>query len=195
MPAQIDDPTLLDRILRTFRIKGRIAPFEISETAVPVFDIGNLTGLDPTVVTTLADSQGVRVGLASVPSAINTTVPRYADTDIVNSGPTVNPGAGAVIADTGQLTSGTTQQFHWILAHSAALAVDFAVEWRNAANTATLATWAYLLIAGGQTEAMFQPFTLSIALNERLRIITPAAVVGTVNCTIGAQEVIPSLAN
>ncbi len=193
MPALIVDPALQAAVIRQFNLRGELAPFNLTENVVPIFDIGTLLQiLDPTVVTTLAGSQGVRIGLvASTSLAVNP--PPYNDTRIINSGRTVNPAAGAVIADTGQLVNGP-HMVHWICAHNAALAVEFDIEWRNAANAATLATWSYIALPGGDNLQMFDQLTLLFAQNERLRIVTPAAVVGSVNCSVGATSFVASAA-
>ncbi len=185
MPALIIDPALQAAVIRQFNLRGELAPFNLTENVVPVFDIGTLGGLliDPTVVTTTLGTQGIRVGTSGFePLTIATSI--YNDADIENSGRTVNPGAGAVIVDTGPRVAGNTK-FFWIIAHNAALAVEFDVEWRNAANTATLATMSYIALPGGDNIQMFNQLTLFLNVNERVRIVTPAAVVGSVNCTLG----------
>ncbi len=188
---EIVDPELQARVVRTFNLRGDLAPFRLTEQVVPVFDIGRITGLTPTEVTTLAGSQGIRVGTAGATQNLTTGPVRYNDGDITNSGPVVNPAAAQVIADTGQLTA-AHHIIHWLL--NIDVGGDLHVEWRNAANAATLATWPYF-IAGGGNASMFQPFIVNIALNERIRVITPAAVVGTVNATVAASAVITSFAD
>lgn len=188
MPAVIDDPSLLDRILRSFRIKGRIRPFDIQETAVPVFEIGNLAGLLPQVVTTTAGQQGVRVGQAN--NAYLATAPLAIVSGDVNSVKVVNPTAAQVILDTGQLGSGT--HLMWVDASwSAAGALSVEVQWRNAADDGTLATW-FLAPAGDGSSQVYLPFLSPFfVLNERIRMVTPAAGTGSVcaNITIRAVTV------
>ncbi len=188
----IVDPELVARVVRQFNLRGELAPFNLTENVVPTFDIGRLQGqaVDPTVVTTLANSQGVRVGTISAVTALPTMPVRYDDGDIVNSGPTVNPAAGQVIADTGQLGPGR-HLVHWVL--NTSVAADLHLEWRNAADAATLATWPFFIDVGNAS--MFESLALEFSLNERLRVITPVAVVGTVNATVAAAPLTASSAS
>ncbi len=193
MPAVIVDQALLARVIRQFNLRGNLEPFNLTENVVPVFDIGSLTGQDPTVVTTTADLQGVRVGTANAGVYVGTVSPDYQDANIVNSGAQVNPGAGQVLSDTGQLAGGT-HNFHWTINSNAAAVTDFAVEWRDAANLVTLAIWTFFV--GGTTESisMFNQFRLNLLVDERVRIVSTGAVVGTVNTTIGSEPCNHSIA-
>ncbi len=190
----IVDPALQAAVIRQFNLRGELAPFNLTENVVPTFDIGVLAGqtVDPTVVTTLAGVQGVRVGTPAQTTALTVNAPRYDDGNVVNSGVVNNPGAGQVIVDTGQLNVGT-HLIHWLL--NIDVLGDLHVEWRNAADAATLVTWPYGFGAGVQHEGMFQTLNLNLAQNERIRIITPAAVVGNVNATIGTAAVQTSAAS
>lgn len=195
--ALIDDPSLLDRILRTFRIKGKIDPFELSDTAVPVFDIGLLTGLgaDPTVVTTLADSQGVRVGTVSSQTYVPTEPIPLNDQDVTNSGPTVNPAAAAVIVDSGGLGTFGLKKVSGVITWSATK-IDFQVEWRNGANSATVALWSFLVGDTGGHSLQFGPWLLNFATDERVRIVTASGGTGTADATIVVTaNVLPSAAS
>lgn len=80
------------------------------------------------------------------------------------------PAAGAVITDTGPLPAGV-YRVESVLGLSGALAAGkhVVLEHRNAANNATVTTLA-LCPAGAVEAFMFQRVTL--ALNERLRVIT-----------------------
>ncbi len=189
----IVDPDLQAQVIRQFNLRGELAPFNLTENVVPVFDIGSLTGNLPTVVTTLAGAQGVRVGTTAATTFLPVGPVRYDDQNIFTSGPVVNPGAGAVIIDTGQLGS-FPHLVHWQVNNSAALAVDFEVQWRDAANAVTLANWPILAEGGAGHVEMMQQLVLSFQNLERLRIITPVAVVGTVNCMVAAQSMTRSAA-
>ncbi len=194
MPAIIVDPALQAAVIRQFNLRGELAPFNLTENVVPVFDIGNLSGNLPTVVTTLLGSQGVRVGTlnSSVSMPVNTR--EYDNSTIDASGRTTNPMAGDVIADTGARGVGLNQ-VHWVVASDAALKSLFTVEWRNAANSATLTSWSFIIPPGGGSVPMFSPLTLSMAASERVRIVTPAAIVGDVFASVGFSGFSTSIAS
>ncbi len=184
MPALIDDPALLDRILRTFRIKGRVRPFELSETAIPTFDIGNLGGLDPTVVTTNAGSTGVRIGTLNDSAGLQTNTAHFARAEITDGAVAINPAAGTVLVDTGQLA----QQNHLVEAVvSSNVPVDFRLEWRNAADAATVASWTVLCGGPSAVPHVFGPWNLEdVLLNERFRVVNVSVVAGSVATAIHA---------
>ncbi len=184
MPALIVDPQLQASVIRQFNLKGELAPFNLTENVVPIFDIGALVRtVDPTVVTTLAGSQGVRVGTNG--TGLLTRPVSFGDTQIDNSGPVVNPAAGTVLADTGALGAGA-QQVHWTINNNAAAVSDFAVEWRDAAEAVTLAIWTFFVGGNAPSMHMFNPLMLQFVASERLRIVATSVVVGTVNATVGA---------
>ncbi len=184
MPLIID-PALQASVVRQFNLRGELAPFNLTENVVPIFDIGTLLrAVDPTVVTTAAGFTGVRPGTTGNDQYLTTFIPVVEDTGIFNSGATVNPGAAQVLVDTGQRSAGP-MLIHWIINNNAAIS-DFDVQWRNAADAATLATWTYF--AGtGQPSVSSILMNLDMALNERIRIVTGGAVVGTVNATISVN--------
>ncbi len=183
----IVDPALQAAVIRQFNLRGELAPFNLTENVIPTFDIGRITGFDPTVVTTTAGTQGVRIGTPGSQGVV-TRPGSHPAAGIVNSGAVVNPAAGTVLADTGALGAGS-RLFHWVINSNAAAVTDFAVEWRDAANLVTVAIWTFFV--GGNTESvkMFDQFMLTLAANERVRIVNTAVVVGTVNATIGQVSV------
>ncbi len=192
MPALIVDPALQAAVIRQFNLRGALSPFELTEKVVPIFDIGQLVGAAPTVVTTLVGSQGIRVGTANAGVYLPVGGIRRNDGDITNSGATVNPAAAAVIVDTGQLAAGT-HFFHAIINWNAAI-LDFQIEWRNAANAATLALWGFQ-VGTGQPSVQFGPHPLNIATNERLRVVTASGGTGTADATVMTTGANPSSAN
>ncbi len=188
--ATIVDPELQADIVRELNVRGVLAPFQISEVAIPVFDIGRLAGLAPQVVTTTAGSQGVRVGLSAADQFLGVAEPATDDGDNVDGGIIVNPGAANVNVDSGQLAAGQ----HVITAIiSANVVVDFRIEWRDAANAVTLASWT--ILSGGPSAVPFQfKMNAAMLLNERVRVVNIAAVVGTVACSIHASPTFVSFA-
>ncbi len=183
MPPLIVDPALQAAVVRQFNLRGELAPFTLTEQVIPIFDIGQLVGAAPTVVTTTVDLQGVRVGTLTAASdgkqALATQIPFSEDNQVVDGGFTVNPGAAAVICDSGALAA-SNRTFD-IYANGNAI-YDVIVEWRDAANAVTLASWS-LLVGGVGVGNMVHwgPHNLNIALNERIRLVTGGAVVGTLS--------------
>ncbi len=186
MPPLIVDPALQASVIRQFNLRGELAPFRLTEEVVPIFDIGQLlTAINPTVVTTLAGATGVRVG-TTLNQAVATLGVAYDDGDFVTSGAVVNPGAAQLLADQGGGESGPIVVEGTI--NSNAAISDFDIEWRNAANTATLATWT-VFCGTGQPSVHFGPWHLSLLAAERVRIMNGSIIVGTVNATILSNRV------
>ncbi len=190
----IVDPELQASVIRQFNLRGELAPFNLTENVVPIFDIGTLLrAIDPTVVTTLAGSQGVRVGTVTNASYLPTGDAPINDFDVVNSGAVVNPAAAQVIVDTGAL-GGTNPTYWYAIINNNAAISDFEVQHRDAANAATLATWGFF--AGtGQPCVQTHILMLVMAASERLRVVSGSAIVGTVNATIVSNRIGPSLAS
>ncbi len=190
MPALIIDPALQAAVIRQFNLRGELAPFNLTENVVPVFDIGALTGNLPTVVTTLAGSQGVRVGTADARFYLPTALPVINDPERFDGGFTTNPGANAVVADTGQLSVG--DHLVWAQFSSDTAAVQAQLQWRDAANAVTLASWSFLVDPGGPAQTPI--FMAEVSADERFRWSTIRAVVGDVAAGIVAQQVFESRA-
>ncbi len=189
MPAIIVDPALQAAVIRQFNLRGELAPFNLTENVVPVFDIGSLVGNLPTVVTTLAGSQGVRIGVdTTLKNSIPVTEPRVAATD---GGFVVNPGAAAVLVDTGQLTAANRTFKAWMNGNAI---YDLIVEHRNAANAANIESWSLLVGGVGVGNMVVWDATFTVAANERVRIVTGGAVVGTVSACIQEGSHITSAA-
>ncbi len=178
MTALIVDPALQAAVIRQFNLRGELAPFRLTEQVVPIFDIGQLVGAAPTVVTTTVGTQGIRIGTAGT-AALVVAQPPLEDANVTDGGFSVNPGAAAVLVDTGALGAGD-RTFDAYMNGSALY--DLIIEWRNAANTANIATWSLLVGGVGVgNNVHWGPHNLNLANNERLRILTGGAVVGTVS--------------
>ncbi len=192
MPAIIVDPALQAAVIRQFNLRGELAPFNLTENVVPVFDIGSLTGNLPTVVTTLAGTTGVRVGLSNVDSSFQTTLPKLAAAELDNDS-TVNPTAGDVGATTGQLAVATFLMDGFVCNNGAITDISF--EWRNAADSATLATWTLFVGTGGPT-ARWGPYVIdNTVLNQRMRVVYNSTITATVNSTITFNRINYALAD
>lgn len=171
-PALIDDPSLLDRILRQFRVKGRVNPFEIGNVAVPTFDIGELAQDRPvTEVVTPDSTSAVRIGLSDDQSALTIKYPPHLPTETF-SDQSAAPGAASVLADTGQLAA-SEFFLQFTLSHDDAALRHIEIQWRNAANTATLATYPIWV-----TEVTNRWLNVDVALNERFRLVNITAIAG-----------------
>ena len=121
----------------------------------------------------------------SMGSVVQQTVqvlqPAFRTTDIFGSVVTA-PAAGTVLADTGALAAGTFDVSIYMAGEPGGAAVRMAVEFRNAANSADLATWEHLLIRTPVTNSVNIPrydLALEFALNERLRITVASNTVAT----------------
>ena len=187
MPALIIDPELIAAVTRQFNLRGPLQPFNLTENVVPVFDIGRLTGIVQIQKVATPDSAAaVRVGVNG--TYLPTGEPEAEDGDIVNSDDT-NPVATTVLADSGQLAAGV-HLVHGTYAQDTGSATDFALEWRNAANSATLAVWR----AFNEAIYEFGPRFLNFATNERIRFIQNANITGAVATTISSVLADPSVA-
>lgn len=171
-PALIDDPTLLDRILRQFRVKGRVNPFQISGVALPVFDIGELSQLTPKPVVT--------PGLATMVAAGHSTLtnPHYSvaspDSRGLNDDDTVtNPGMSAVMAETDPLAAGLHDIYASISTEQAP--DKFELQHRNAANSANISTYVFMV---NVNTPIFLAFSATVLLNERFRWLSINATAG-----------------
>lgn len=168
MPAIIVDPELLARVTRQFQLRGQLQPFNLTENVIPIFDIGKLLDIDVTKVATPDSDTAVRVGTASDTAALMTAQSAIEADEINDIGFVTNPTAGTVLADSGAQAAGLVRiegQIHLIGTNE-----DFRVEWRNAANNATLASFSVLM--SEPAHFRFGPFTFNMALNERVRIIS-----------------------
>ncbi len=187
----IVDPALVASVVRQFNLRGEMSPFILTNRVIPTFDIGKLVSATvPTVVTTTEGAQGVRVGSAS--GFALAVAPPNPNTFVVDGGFQVNPGAAAVLVDSGALSEGNRV----IKAYLNANAIyDVIVELRNAANTANVKTWS-LLVGGVVTPNMvvFEE-AIAFAASERVRVVTGGAVVGTISSTIAGTSYTYGLAS
>jgi len=171
-----------------------MSPFILTNRVIPTFDIGKLVSATvPTVVTTTEGNQGVRVGTGSPASGVTISEARTPFGGITDGGYQVNPGAAAVIVDTGQLVAGDHTITAWL--NGSAL-FDVILEWRDAANAANNASFSLLVGGAGVGDhVQFGPMHMGPVLtNERFRIVTGGAVVGTLSSAISARQVFHSTA-
>lgn len=96
----------------------------------------------------------------------------------VTNGIVTNPGAGAVVADTGAIGGGAST-YTIIVAATAITRFEVAV--RNAANSADVAVQNFFVTANGNFTAMLP---IDVPPGGRIVIRTPAAVTGSVQGSI-----------
>ncbi len=188
MPALIVDPALQASVIRQFNLKGELAPFNLTEQVVPIFDIGRLvTAATVQEVVTPGELQSVRIGVDGVNGVLSTGSIDAEDGEIFDD-TAINPGAGTVLADTGQLAAGR----HVIQAsvgHNDATPRIMELQWRDAANAVTLAN---MRVIAEQNAAI--KINVNIATDERLRWVTTTAVTNTAVSWIMAVLYFPALA-
>jgi len=156
---QLDFPLLTADLISDLRLTGTIGVLDFAPVVLPVYIVGDR---DLTV-----DAVGVQ----------------WLPGEIVD-GIANNPAASAILVDTGALAQGI---FDIQVSMSGAITVGggraLILEHRNAANAATLNNWSMLLANTGVS--MFsEQFAMTIALNERLRVIVEAGMTGEVTATI-----------
>ena len=190
--ATIVDPELIANIVQQLNVKGALAPFDISEIAFPVFDIGRLAGLTGIQkVATPGSETAVRVGTAAGAHLVVSETP--ADPGDFTNSSDASPVAGTVLADTGALAAGL-YLINAELAYNGAALESIQFEWRNAANAATLAYW-QLFPRVDQDRHKITPFIADLSANERLRWLTIVnTTAATVETTVRATPVARSTA-
>lgn len=95
-----------------------------------------------------------------------------------------NPTTATILADTGALEGGIYRA-HLVLGASAA--AKFAVQRRNAANSANVGDVVNIYVAAGTTEEVTLRFALE--KDERVRVTMLANLTGTASAAIQAQRV------
>lgn len=152
---QVDDPELEANLIRALSVIGQIGKLRVLDVVLPTISMGNV-----------------------VTQAVDLQMPSYRSTDVFG-GDTVAPAAGTVLADTTALPAGTYDVEILVASNgTTGFAEAIALEHRNAANSANLATWPYLLIEGNATAGSFNwrhAFGYELGLNERIRLVKSGA--------------------
>lgn len=92
-----------------------------------------------------------------------------------------NPGGGTLLVDTGALAAGN-YLVGFIISHTAATYID--VQHRDSTNTANIENPIRLVYGGGDTEYPMWPSKITIALNQRLRVVMAQALVGDIQASV-----------
>ena len=188
--ARIVDPVLIADIISNLNVQGPLAPFEVGETAIPVFDIGK--NLSPDVVTTLAGFQGVRPGTISNKDYLTVGPPRVNSAEEADGGIVNGPVATTVLADTGQLVAGDWLVWFYITGSTAEAQLRF--QRRNAANSGNVTQQSLIFTEPGGP-IISTPFIMDVVTDERFRIEVAANVTGLIATTIFHANVSASLAD
>ena len=142
---QAVDPEVTANLTRLLQIRGPLGILNVLDTIVPVVSLGDV--VTPSVI--------VRE-------------PFYTSTNVFSAGIQNAAPPNIVHADTGPLAEGVYDLQYFISIEDTP-AILWAVEHRNAANSANLAIWRLLTAStGGKVE---QSLGYEFAFNERLRIL------------------------
>ncbi len=99
---------------------------------------------------------------------------------------TTNPATDAVLKDTGALEAG---DYLFGFMFQATAAAIFRIEWRNAANSATLKSQNIPIPASNLIEPIF-PTKITLAANERVRVVIVAGITGDAQASIFRSRII-----
>lgn len=149
--TQLDNPALVADLIDQLRVLGTIGLLDFRPEVIPTFIVGS-RGLSVETRPTVFPSAGFFQ-------------------DNVNS-----PAASTVLTTTGALPAGTFDVGGYISVNgSGTIATFFALEHRNAADTATLAILLSTIVTAGAIarDVMLPTIGIEIAVGERLRWLSP----------------------
>lgn len=165
---QLDFPDLVAELITQLRLRGQVGLLNFSDEVVPAFLVG---------------SRGINFA---------GDLPIFTSASVF-AGSLALPVGNTVVADTGALPAGDYD----VMANLGAIgtigvnADGYAVQHRNAANTATLATLIILIMTGTHLsiETRLPLMGYRLGLNERIRAISPSVnmTAGGVTAVIFAQ--------
>jgi len=148
--VQLDFPVLTADLIDQLNLIGQVGLLDFEPSVRPVFIVG---------------SRGLEV-VSEQP---------VFTTSQVFSAQLLNPGANAVVADTGQLPAGNYDIKCWMALFINTGSGFLELEHRNAGNTATLASWFLPNVNVDGSLSENYEFAIVVAEDERLRIFCPAA--------------------
>lgn len=164
--VQLDFPQLTADLIAALRLTGTLGVLNLGDTVIPTISVGDVR-----------------------PPTFSFQPVTYQSSEFFfgNQG---NVAANTIVVDTGPLAAGTYDLTCslGISCSVAAITAPARLEHRNAADAATLATPISLPVSSSllANSVVLQQIGYVIALNERLRIMTPGLViVGAVSGTIG----------
>jgi len=150
---QVTDPVTVADLVRVLSVRGSIGVLDVADVIVPTISVGSLSPLEVAV-----------------------RAPVFSSTDVFSEGTQTAPAAAALLADTGALPAGTYDMMFMCASDDMGSTGRFiAIQHRDAANAATLATWIFPV---GTTTVSRIPaiwpmhsFSYFLAQNERLRAV------------------------
>jgi len=154
---QVNDAELEVGLIRALSVVGQIGKLRVLDIVIPTISLGDV--IQPTV---------------------EVRSPSYRSTDVFSAGVQIAPAAGAVLADTTGLAEGIYDVQYYLTTTDTAGTRLLALEHRNAANTATLATWEFIVydaLGNVSRPWVLNPLAYEIAANERLRIVVGAVAI------------------
>lgn len=159
--VQLDFPLLVADLISELRLIGGVGLLNFLPEVRPTYIVGS------------------RAGALTVTAAPVIYLPAE-----IATGRTTNPAANAVIVDTGQLAAGDFDVKAFMTAVGATMTRELIeLQHRNAANSATINAWQMGMV-GGATVHMEVDFSLTIATNERLRVLIGQTLTGICGGTI-----------
>lgn len=141
-------------LVRELQVAGRLGVLNVSDVIVPMYLLGQRQPLDITVVP-----------------------PVYLSSEVFSAGMLVAPAAATVLADTAALTIG---DYDFIVDNACGGPVWYQIQHRDAANAANVNEWGVVVNAS----AYRLPLSLTLANNERLRVLNLAAVAAGVGAQV-----------
>lgn len=187
--AKIVDPQLIADIVRQLNVQGRLEPFDISEIAVPVFDIGRLSGISIQEVVSPGLNEFIKIGVAGGSNVLPVAPIAFEESEIFDDSQAA-PGAGTVLADTGQIVLTGDYVVQAGVGFNDATPRFFELQGRDAADAVTL--WNIRIAADVYHELTFKIF-VPITL-QRIRWVTTGAVTNTAISWIGISRALASIA-
>lgn len=146
---QVRDPELEAELVRTLSIVGPLGVLRVADIVIPTISMGNV-----------------------VEQTVAVRSPVFGSTNVFSNGVQTAAPANTIHTDTGNLAAGDYDLQIYISPHTIESNVWF-VQHRNAAGTANLAVWVWIMPINGPP--LYQTIGYNMALNERLRIVNQFA--------------------
>lgn len=161
--VQADFPQLTADLIRELQLVGTIGLMTFIPSIQPTFIVG---------------SRGL---------TITNEPPPYLSSEIFDA-EVVDPGSNVVIVDTGELDAGNFDIIlSWEMTQTAAGAEAASMQLRNAANSATLASWFLHPVLDSSVRRIIT-FGLNILQDQRIRLFNGSIMTGNVSGTIMAKR-------
>ncbi len=173
MPAEIVDPDLQAQVIREFNLKGALSPFNLTETVVPIIDIGRLLSVAVQEVVTPGQADSVQIGIGATDESLPVSFPSHVSTNAFEDS-TAAPAAATVLVDTGQITTASEYFIQFSVSHDDAALRHFELQWRDGANAANLAVYPFWT----SQDKAFWLYPSITGSNQRFRLVNVTAIAG-----------------